>query len=114
MSNQAKSVLAYGSGFLAAVAGIALAGWVCVLIASTVGAWWSGLWHVDEQEREEFETAAKKREANWSRDPRNPKVAGQKCLDLGGVPRYSAWTGQVVECNKPGANQVNIHTEVNQ
>lgn len=40
--------------------------------------------------------------AKWKSDPRNPAVAGQRCLDSGGYPKYSAWDGRFLDCRADG------------
>jgi hypothetical protein len=40
-----------------------------------------------------------KENKDWETDARNPKIAGQACIDKGGIPRYSNWDGEVFRCD---------------
>lgn len=120
MDNQGESssplwlTVAQAAGSLVVLAVAIAAVWVIGTFAwgLSVGIW-NGMQSeltVSPEEKAQIEKAAK----DWETDPRNPKVAGQKCLDLGGVPDYSAWDGDVKACNKPGADGKNVKIEVNQ
>lgn len=47
-----------------------------------------------------------------AKDPTNPKVIAQKCLDHGGTPTFSAWDGRVTSCK--GTDNKSVNIEVNQ
>jgi hypothetical protein len=60
----------------------------------------------------EEQAAIKQADEEWANDPTNPAVVGQKCLDRGGTPIYSAWDGRVKSCQGNDGKSVKI--EVNQ
>lgn len=95
MSDDAKDTLATGAGILMAVVGIAIAGWIVIQACAGIGSWFKDHPIVTLPSAEE----QKKADEEWSKDPRNPKVAGQACIDRGGIPRYSNWDGEVFRCD---------------
>ena len=99
-------------GVLVMVAAGALVVWTASFVINGVGSWWYSITYVSPEEQARREAAYAEQEEAWAKDPRNPKVAGQKCLDLGGVPDYSAWDGDVKACNKPGGGNIDIKQSV--
>lgn len=104
-----------GDAILAILGLIAIA--TAVVVAVLVIIWfcrgiqrsWTSAMTIDPQEQAEIDKA----NAEWEKDPRNPKVVGQKCLDMGGIPDYSAWDGDVKACRGAGNNK-SVNIEVNQ
>lgn len=97
--------------FLAGVAGIVVIGicaWLFISFCGWVGRGLHNFTTISPQEQASIDKANKE----WETDPRNPKVVGQKCLDLGGVPDYSSWDGDVKACRKPGGGNVDIEQKV--
>lgn len=96
MSKEAQDALAFTAAFIGIViaigASVIIIGWVL----GSVGKWWSDVSTVTPEQKAEYE----KQDKEWASDPKNPKVAGQKCLDSGGYPKYSAWDGRFLECEK--------------
>lgn len=74
----------------AIVIGIWAIGW----IGSGIGQWWQYATYVSPEQKAE----ARAEEEAWAKDARNPAVAGQACIDAGGVPKYSNWDGDVTSC----------------
>lgn len=88
----------------------------CFLIIKLSFAGASGIrnwWHNETTTSPEEQAEIDKANAEWAKDPRNPKFVGQKCIDAGGIPNYSAWDGDVKECKGVGNNK-NVNIEVNQ
>lgn len=104
-------------GALLALAAIAIIGiWLLIGVWNIttgtfngIGNWWHTVTTVTPEEQAEIDKA----NAEWAKDPRNPKVVGQKCIDAGGIPDYSAWDGDVKECKGVGNNK-SVNIEVNQ
>ena len=112
MQQKAKDALGYGGGALMAIAAVVIAGWLVIQVCTGIGNWWHGITYTSPEERAATAAAEKQAAEEWAKDPRNPKVAGQKCLDLGGIPDYSSWDGDVKSCNKPGGGNIDIKQSV--
>jgi hypothetical protein len=106
--NDVQSALGTVIGACIAIAAVLLVVWGALLFLGFLGNGIRDSWNAMTHMTPEQKAAQEKRQKEWETDPRNPKVAGQKCLDLGGVPDYSAWDGDVKECNKPGGGNIDI------
>lgn len=106
-----------GLAALIAIAIIAIVAWWLLMGAwgmmQGVGNWWHDVTTQTAEEKAASDKAYAEAEAEWAKDPRNPKVVGQKCIDAGGIPDYSAWDGDVKECKGVGNNK-SVNIEVNQ
>lgn len=92
-------VVIKGAGALIAIAAaLGVTAIIAVFVWGVCVGMWNGLQREFTITSEEQSKIDKDNEA-WSKDARNPKVAGQACIDRGGVPRYSNWDGEVFECN---------------
>jgi len=94
------------------VVAVGLGIWIGGKAICGVGHWWHSVTYSTPEEQAQQDARAKAAADEWAKDPRNPKVAGQKCLDLGGIPDYSAWDGDVKACNKPGGGNIDIKQSV--
>lgn len=112
MSKDAKEALAYGFATLMIVAAVILAGWCTVFVFKGIGNWWHSVTYDSPEEKAQQEAKSKAYDEAWAKDPRNPKVAGQACLDAGGIPDYSSWDGDVKACNKPGGGNIEVKQSV--
>lgn len=77
---------------------------IAVIVGIVLFGVWSissiGTWYNNTVNSPEAKAAQEKADAEWKMSPKNPEVAGQKCLDSGGYPKYSAWDGRFLECKK--------------
>jgi len=96
MSNEAKDALGFSVAFVGIVLAIGLVVIVIGWILGGIGKWWSEVTATTPEQEAYYE----QQEKEWATDPKNPKVAGKKCLDDGGYPKYSAWDGRFLECKK--------------
>ncbi|BAS17610.1 hypothetical protein AHiyo8_59130 [Arthrobacter sp. Hiyo8] len=80
------------------IAGAVVVGYVVIHLLMGFGGWWNGLWTVTPKDT----AYAEQQQKDWAKDPANPSVAGQKCLDMGGYPQYSAWDGRFLDCKGIG------------
>lgn len=112
MSEDAKNAIGYGIATLLIVLAIGAGLWIAGQAIGGVGNWWHSITYESPEEKAKDAAAAQAAADEWAKDPRNPKVAGQKCLDLGGVPDYSAWDGDVKACRKPGGGDIDINQSV--
>jgi len=102
--------------YIVAIAFIVLAtGIICLLVLWGVVSVTRGTTHwihdavtISPQEQATIDAKA----AEWAKDPTNPDVIAQKCLDRGGTPIISSWDGSVKRCD--GTNKKNVNIEVNQ
>lgn len=111
MSNDAKDALVYSFAAILVAVAIGIGIWVVGFTLNGIGNWWGGITKPYVLTPEDRAQNAK-RDAEWAKDPRNPKVQGQKCLDLGGVPDFSAWDGDVKACNTLNGGNVDIKQTV--
>lgn len=92
---------------------LTLAALFCILIVKMSIGLYHGVVHSWQSGITTSTPAEQKAEADaWSKDPTNPKVVAQKCLDHGGTPTFSAWDGRVTSCK--GADNKSVNIEVNQ
>lgn len=112
MSEDAKNSIGYGLAAIFIVIAIGAGIWVAGQAIGGVGNWWSSIHYTSPEEQAQRAATQKAYDDEWAKDPRNPKVAGQKCLDLGGIPDYSAWDGDVKECRKPGGGNIDVKQSV--
>lgn len=105
MSKESSDMLANGIGILCTVAAVIGAIW---FVAWGTGKIIHSMTYVSPETAAQIEQENKE----WETDPRNPKVAGQYCLDRGGIPTYSAWDGRLKDCK--GSNGKSVNIEVNQ
>ena len=111
-SGKAKQALEIAGGLIA----ITIAVLVCLLIVKvSLGAynWVHDGVTTSPQERAALDKEYAAEEAAWAKDPTNPKVVAQKCLDKGGTPIISSWDGHVKECQGVDKSK-NVNIEVNQ
>lgn len=90
------------------IAGAIVAIWIVIQLLTGLGGWWHDINTVSPERQQEIDRQAEE----WKKSPMNPKVAGQKCLDAGGYPVYSAWDGRFDKCEGAGNKSVDI--EINQ
>lgn len=112
MSDETKDALGFAFAFLAITAGIVIGVWFAGQVIGAVGSWWSSVTYVSPEERAKRDAEHRQADEEWAKDPRNPKVTGQACLDAGGIPDYSAWDGDVKACNKPGGGNIEVKQSV--
>lgn len=112
MSDDAKNAIGYGIATILIVVAVGAGLWIAGQAIGGVGNWWHGITSVSPEEQAKRDAAAKAADEAWAKDPRNPKVAGQACLDAGGIPDYSAWDGDVKACNKPGGGNIDVKQTV--
>lgn len=98
MSNEAKEAWSFAGAFLAVVIAIGLAVIVIGWILGGIGNFFKSATEVSP----ETKAAIEQQDKEWTTNPKNPRVAGQKCLDAGGFPKYSAWDGRFLECKGKG------------
>jgi len=103
-------------GALLAIAVIAfILWWAGVAVVNGfqgIGNWWHDVTTQTAEEKAATDKAYADAEAEWKKDPTNPDVIAQKCIDNGGTPIISAWSGNVKECK--GAENKSVNIEVNQ
>lgn len=90
------------------IAGAVVAGYVVIQLCIGFGGMVHDMFTVSPERQAEIDKSWK----DWETDPRNPKVAGQKCIDSGGYPVYSAWDSRFDKCE--GTNNKTVNIEVNQ
>lgn len=98
MSEHNNDITETISYLLTIVTAIAAATGVVLLIIWGINS--IGSWYNSTVNSPEAKAAQEKADAEWKTSPKNPEVAGQKCLDSGGYPKYSAWDGRFLECKK--------------
>ena len=57
--------------------------------------------------------AKRKSDELWAKNPLNPDLIAQKCLDAGGYPKRSSWDGSI-SCHDKGGGNKDVKIEVNQ
>lgn len=97
MSNT-KDAMRYGVSALCIVLAIGAGIWIAGKTITGVGNWFYSSTYGSPEERAKQAQEEKADKEAWKTDPRNPKVAGQACLDAGGVPSYSGWDGELTDC----------------
>lgn len=98
MSDEAKDALGFAAAFIGIVVAIGIAVIVIGWVLGSIGNFFKSATEVTPEQRAAIEQSEKE----WQTSPKNPKVAGQKCLDSGGFPKYSAWDGRFLECKGKG------------
>lgn len=112
MSEDAKNAVAYGLSAILIVFAIGSGIWVTGKAIGGIGHWWHSITTTSPEEQAKLDARNKAADAEWAKDPTNPQVIAQKCLDRGGTPTFSAWDGRVTSCK--GAEGKSVNIEVNQ
>lgn len=112
MSEYAKNAIGYGIATIMIVFAIGCGIWVAGKTIGGIGNWWHSINKTSPEEQAQRDAAYKASAEAWAKDPTNPKVVAQKCLDNGGTPTFSAWDGRVTSC--AGAEGKSVNIEVNQ
>ncbi len=108
--SKSKEVFEFAGGLIVVTTAVLF----CILIVKMS----MGLYHgivKGWQSAQSHSSAAqqKAKDEAWAKDPTNPKVVAQKCLDAGGYPKVSSWDGSVT-CNAKGGSNKNVNIKVNQ
>lgn len=107
IKDKSIEVLCAVAAMLSIVGLIVLVIWLLSFPFNAIGSWWNN--SIAESNK-----VTEAQEKEWATHPKNPKVVGQKCIDSGGFPTYSAWDGRFLECKGKEGNEKNVNIEVNQ
>lgn len=91
----------------------AVAIWGMIALFGAVGSWWHSITYVSPEEQAAQDERWRKAREEWAKDPTNPDVIAQACIDRGGTPITSWWDGRVVRCDGASGDK-NVKVEVSQ